>query len=118
MLIGLIWTEWKEPEDFSQHAEQKCCPGIPKGEIIALDEDDAMAITARKLVAENPMFMEDRILNNTTDNIPKSNQTCLTTIGKSLRFARDIVYQKYTSHGRRRALTTEKDELNENTPNR
>ena len=54
---------------------------VSKGEIVALDEDDTMAITVRSLVMENPMFMEDRILNNATDNIPKSNQTCLTTIG-------------------------------------
>ena len=54
---------------------------VSKGEIITLDEDDTMAITVRRLVSENSMFTEDRILNNATDNIPKSNQTCLTTIG-------------------------------------
>ena len=54
---------------------------VSKGETIALDEDDAMAITVRRLVRENLMFMEDRILNHPTDNIPKNNQTCLTTIG-------------------------------------
>ncbi len=57
--------------------------GIPvsKGEIIALDEDDTMAITARRLVVENQIFMDKRILNHPTDNIPINNQTCLTTIG-------------------------------------
>ena len=54
---------------------------VSKGEIITLDEDDTMAITVRRLVTENPMFIDKRILNNATDNIPKSNQTCLTTIG-------------------------------------
>ena len=54
---------------------------VSKGEIITLDEDDTMAITVRRLVTENPIFIDKRILNNTTDNIPKSNQTCLTTIG-------------------------------------
>ena len=54
---------------------------VSKGETIALDEDDAMAITVRRLVMENPMFIEDRILNNATNNIPISNSTCLTTIG-------------------------------------
>ena len=54
---------------------------VSKGERIALDEDDAMAITVRRLATENLMFMEERILNNPTDNIPKSNRTCLTTIG-------------------------------------
>ena len=54
---------------------------VSKGETIALDEDDAMAIIVRRLVMENPMFMEDRILNNATNNIPTSNSACLTTIG-------------------------------------
>ena len=54
---------------------------VSKGEIIALDEDDAMAITVRRLVMEHPIFMEERILNRPTNNIPPSNSTCLTTIG-------------------------------------
>ena len=54
---------------------------VSKGERIALDEDDAMAITVRRLVTENLMFMDDRILNSPIDNVPPSNQTCLTTIG-------------------------------------
>ena len=54
---------------------------VSKGEIIALDEDDTMAIITRRLVMENPMFMEKRILNNATNNIPTSNSTCMTTIG-------------------------------------
>ena len=54
---------------------------VSKGEIITLDEDDTMAITVRRLVTENPIFIGKRILNNATDNIPKSNQACLTTIG-------------------------------------
>ena len=66
---------------------------VSKGETIALDEDDTMAITVRKLVTENYMFMEDRILNNATDNVPKSNQTCLTTIG-NLYDLLDILFTK------------------------
>jgi len=40
---------------------------VSKGETIALDEDDTMAITVRRLVIENPMFMDNRILSNVTD---------------------------------------------------
>ena len=40
-----------------------------------------MAIIVRRLVMGNPMFMEDRILNSTTNNIPPGNSSCLTTIG-------------------------------------
>ncbi len=83
---------------------------VLKGEMIALDEDDAMAITARKLVAENPMFMEDRILNNTTDNIPKSNQTCLTTIG-NLYDLLEILFTKIYVTSKKKTLKAKKDEL-------
>ena len=54
---------------------------VSKGERIALDEDDTMAIVVRRLVTENLMFMGKRILNSATNNIPSSNFTCLTTIG-------------------------------------
>ena len=83
---------------------------VLKGEMIALDEDDAMAITARKLVAENPMFMEDRILNNTTDNIPKSNQTCLTTIG-NLYDLLGILFTKVYVISEKKKLKERKNEL-------
>ena len=39
------------------------------------------------------MFMENRILNNATDNIPKSNQTCLTTIGNLYDLLEYTIYQ-------------------------
>ncbi len=79
---------------------------VSKGEIVALDEDDTMAITVRRLVTENPMFMEDRILNNATDNIPRSNQTCLTTIGNlydllSILFTKIYVISKKKTFGDR-----------------
>ena len=83
---------------------------VSKGEIIALDEDDTMAITVRRLVRENLMFMEDRILNNPTDNIPKSNQTCLTTIG-NLYDLLEILFTKIYSTSNKRTLKAKKDEL-------
>ena len=84
---------------------------VSKGEIITLDEDDTMAITVRRLVSENSMFTEDRILNNTTDNIPKSNQTCLTTIGNlydllGILFTRvSIISKKKRPSDRKKELT-------------
>ena len=83
---------------------------VSKGETIALDEDDAMAITVRSLVMENPMFMEDRILNNATDNIPKSNQTCLTTIG-NLYDLLGILFTKVYIISKKKTLKEKKDEL-------
>ena len=83
---------------------------VSKGETIALDEDDAMAITVRRLVSENSMFMEDRILNNVTDNIPKSNQTCLTTIG-NLYDLLIILFTKIYVISKKKTLNDRKDEL-------
>lgn len=86
--------------------------GIPvsKGEIIALDEDDSMAITVRRLITENPLFMEDRILNHPTDNIPISNQTCLTTIG-NLYDILVILFTKVYVSDRKSTIKKRKEEL-------
>ena len=83
---------------------------VSKGETIALDEDDTMAITVRRLVTENHMFMEKRILNNATDNVPKSNQTCLTTIG-NLYDLLDILFTKVYVDSKKNSLTDKRNEL-------
>ena len=83
---------------------------VSKGETIVLDEDDAMAITVRSLVTKNPMFTEDRILNNATDNIPKSNQACLTTIG-NLYDLLGILFTKVYIVTKKKRLSDRKKEL-------
>ena len=83
---------------------------VSKGETIALDEDDTMAITVRRLVVENPMFMGDRILNNATDNVRKSNQTCLTTIGNLYDLV-GILFTKVYVISKKKKLKDRKDEL-------
>ena len=83
---------------------------VSKGEIIALDEDDAMAITVRRLVMGNPMFMEDRILNNATNNIPTSNSTCITTIG-NLYDLLGILFTKIYVISQKKRLADIKNEL-------
>ena len=59
----------------------KTAKSVSKGDIIALDEDDVMALCVRKLVTEHAFFNGDRILITATNNIPKANHSCLTTIG-------------------------------------
>ncbi len=83
---------------------------VSKSETVALDEDDTMAITVRRLVTENPMFMEDRILNNATDNVPRSNQTCLTTIG-NLYDLLIILFTKVYVISKKKKFTDRKNEL-------
>jgi len=53
---------------------------VRKRDIIALDEDDVMAIIARRLVESNPHFRDPKIAVVGSQNIPSGNQVCLTTI--------------------------------------
>lgn len=53
---------------------------VRKRDIIALDEDDAMAIIVRRLVETNASFRHPKIAVIASQNIPVSNRECLTTI--------------------------------------
>ena len=54
---------------------------VSKGEIIALDEDDVMAICVRRLIEETDLFTGPRVAFVATNNIPVGDDVCLTTIG-------------------------------------
>lgn len=54
---------------------------VSKKERIALDEDDVMAIVARRLVEEHPQFMSPRIAMSHTNNLKRDERVALTTIG-------------------------------------
>ncbi len=71
----------------------KTAKPVSKFDIIALDEDDVMALTVRWLIDENPdMFGGDRIAFVASSNMPKSNHTSLTTIVSLY----DILYTWFT----------------------
>ena len=53
---------------------------VSKGEIIALDEDDVMAICVRRLIEQTNLFAGDRIAFVANNNMPPANTTSLTTI--------------------------------------
>ena len=53
---------------------------VSKSDIIALDEDDTMAIIVRQLIERHPMFQAGRISYNARANLPKRNLTSLTTM--------------------------------------
>ncbi len=59
----------------------KTARAVTKGDIIALDEDDVMAICVRRLIEETDLFPGRRILFVQSNNIPPGNFDCLTTIG-------------------------------------
>ena len=54
---------------------------VSKGDIIALDEDDIMAICVRRLIEETELFSGDRVAFVASNNMPVKNTTALTTIG-------------------------------------
>ena len=54
---------------------------VLKGDIIALDEDDVMAICVRRLIEKTTLFGGKRIALVAKNNIPPKNSTSLTTIG-------------------------------------
>ena len=59
----------------------KTAKPVTKGEIIALDEDDVMALCVRRLIEETDLFSGDRIAFVANNNMPMTNSTSLTTIG-------------------------------------
>jgi len=60
----------------------KTAKPVSKGDTIALDEDDVMALSVRWLVdREGDLFRGDRIAFVPTNNLPVSNVVSLTTIG-------------------------------------
>ena len=54
---------------------------VAKGDIIALDEDDVIAICVRRLIEDTDLFPCDRIAFVESNNMPVTNTTSLTTIG-------------------------------------
>lgn len=53
---------------------------VSKGDIVALDEDDAMAICVRWLIEKTKLFSGKRIAFVASSNMPTTNTTSLTTI--------------------------------------
>lgn len=58
----------------------KTARAVKKLDIIALDEDDSMAIVVRRLVEENEWFRHPKILVASGENLPATNRVSLTTI--------------------------------------
>jgi DNA sulfur modification protein DndB len=72
---------------------------VSKMERILLDENDAMAITARRLVEEHAYFREPRIAMNHTNNLGVDEKIALTTIGNLY----DVLLEIFlTTTGKRR----------------
>ena len=79
----------------------KTAKPVSKGDIIALDEDDVMAICVRRLIEETDLFANDRIAFVASNNMPPANLTSLTTIG-NLYDVLSILFTKAESPLRKR----------------
>mgnify|MGYP001852878999 CR=1 FL=1 len=53
---------------------------VTLNDIISLDEDDIIAIATRHLIENNPLFHEERLINQKQKAIPKSDKTAYTNI--------------------------------------
>ncbi len=82
----------------------KTAKPVSKGEIIALDEDDVMAITVRRLVEGSRHFSGDRILYTAKNNIAPTDSRSLTTIG-NLYDVLKVVFTKTEPRRKAKELT-------------
>ncbi|MCP4120242.1 MAG: DGQHR domain-containing protein [Bacteroidetes bacterium] len=71
---------------------------VSKGEIIALDENDIMAITSRRLIENSVQFSGDRVAVKSTNNITDKDVASLTTIG-NLYDILGVVFSKIMKRG-------------------
>lgn len=72
---------------------------VSKGEIIALDENDLMAIVSRKLIENSKKFGNKRIAIKTTNNLSTNDKVSLTTQG-NLYDLLGIVFSKIYKKGK------------------
>ena len=74
---------------------------VSKGDIVALDEDDVMAICVRRLIEDTNLFPGKRIAYVASNNVPVNNRECLTTIG-NLYDILGILFTSFAAPYRRR----------------
>ena len=85
--VSVIFVAHKETENGLERTRRlfttlnKTARPVSKGNIIALDEDDVMAIYMRRLIEDTELFTEKRIAFVPSNNMPVAKTTGLTTIG-------------------------------------
>ena len=85
--VSIIFVAHKETKKGLERTRRlfttlnKTARPVSKGDIIALDEDDVMAISVRWLIEESKLFSGDRIAFVASNNMPVGNMVSLTTIG-------------------------------------
>ena len=85
--VSVIFVEHKKTSSGLERTRRlfttlnKTARPVSKGDIIALDEDDVMAICVRRLIEHTELFSDKRIAAVASNNMPTANSTSLTTIG-------------------------------------
>ena len=85
--VNVIFVAHREDDEGRERSRRlfttlnkKAVP-VRTGEIIALDEDDVIAITTRRLVREHPLFTGQKVSDSTSStNIPIKDTKCFTTL--------------------------------------
>jgi DNA sulfur modification protein DndB len=84
--IPVIFIGHKSDDDGMKRARRlfstlnRYAKPVSKRDIIALDEDDSVAIASRELIETHPLFENERILDSKSKAIPESNKKAFTTI--------------------------------------
>ena len=84
--VPVIFVGHKKTDEGMQRARRlfstlnRYAKPVSMRDIIALDEDDIIAIASRQLIDNHPLFSNDRILDTRNKAIPESNTRALTTI--------------------------------------
>jgi DNA sulfur modification protein DndB len=84
--IPVIFIGHKNDDDGMKRARRlfstlnRYAKPVSKRDIIALDEDDSVAIASRELIEAHPLFENERILDSKSKAIPESNKKAFTTI--------------------------------------
>lgn len=100
--LSVIFVAHKQSEQGLERTRRlfttlnKTAKPVSKGDIIALDEDDVMAICARRLIEKTDLFGGSRIATVANNNMPASNHDSLTTIG-NLYDVLTILFTKFPS---------------------
>jgi DNA sulfur modification protein DndB len=84
--IPVIFIGHKNDESGMQRARRlfstlnRYAKPVSMRDIIALDEDDSVAIVSREFIESHPLFEDDRVLDSKGKAIPESNKKAFTTI--------------------------------------
>lgn len=115
--VNVIFVAHREDDEGRERSRRlfttlnkKAVP-VRTGEIIALDEDDVIAITTRRLVREHSLFTGPKVSDSTSStNIPTKDTKCFTTLA-ALYGVLSILFTKIRKHHKLKTLRGEDPDI-------